>query len=470
MSEPAQTWGVDSYHVNVGTGDCSVHVLVYQPGAPDKKDRKACRCVLIDGGSVRNKLNPKTGIEDEPVQRTVRWLTNRYSWDDDQCRFDSIVISHWDEDHYAGVLQAIQKDSATGNVPYIKYAQTAQGLEPATYLYCPNWTDMDKLKLNPAPSGWVGQKDGLVYINRLYTGIRGQTPAKADWVSFCRLRTAEESLQNVLGVEFFSNSKCSLNPASVTNLDTLVRNNPPVPPCAGLPNPQSPPPQMLCLSVQNFVLGGRLRVVTEPLTKTNRYSIVCIIYWSDTKRISHYLAGDLNQVTEGKILKWIKDNDSRNCRMTSVKLSHHGARSSTPLNMTLDTMPVNMLISNPSAGHVHPGKLLSYRMDHRLRLPDAVSSMGNRFLSVALCKALASARWPTSASLGHKIPSLLRLQAISNVLDRSCGRAAHSLPSTHIQRIRQRRGNICRVLEVDGGQVELDQLIIARRLLPSVRV
>ncbi len=341
-------WRVDSYHVNVGNGDCSIHVLAYlSPGKP----ALAYKCILIDGGSTWMSIDPGTGSNGyNPIRDMVTYLGTSYDWENGRCQFDTVVLSHWDEDHYGNLLQTIKQDAAQ-NVGIISYLRYDSKNRPATYFYTPNW--FSGYRLNGAPSSYITSNQGLAWINTAYVP-RGQTTI-FDWVPFGILRAPEDGFSGVLGAEFFNNTVCNVPLAQVTDITQLVRANPACNPAFAT----ATMPSMYCIGVYQIVLGGPpFEVIQEDPTRTNRVSIACILYWTDTKRISHYLAGDADQVTEGKVLSWLLAGGHPG-RMTSVKLSHHGSRSSTPITnpgLLRTAGPKNVVLSIPSGMHIHPCK------------------------------------------------------------------------------------------------------------------
>lgn len=338
-------WMVFSHHVNVGAGDCSIHVVVLYP------DNRASKCVLIDGGSWKYRLNSsKTKIQDpRPIDRAVQWLSTQYQWDDG-CQFDTIIISHWDEDHWGGVLQTISEDiamSSNQRAPYLKYHPDGT---PATMLYCPNWSFQSRPRVNGAPVGKIDRHGSFAYINTKWSSKKDAP----NWVPFCQFRTAQDALGDVLGVDFFTNAKPSMDIRQVRSLAMLAQcHNSKVEPYPGHTTDTPPAPRMLCLAVLEQLPGQGFTVIRKEISLTNRYSIVCIIYWPDTQRISHFLAGDLDQTNESRVIAWIIQG-GHSGHITSMKLSHHGASGSTPLDMIYMTTPFNLIISNPSGGYVHP--------------------------------------------------------------------------------------------------------------------
>lgn len=335
-------WRVDSHHVNVGNGDCSIHVLVYLPD-------RAFKCVLLDGGSAWMSIDPGTGANSQnPIRNMLAYLDTAYRWINNRCQFDTVVLSHWDEDHYGNLLKTIKEDaSPRTTIPYLKYDNNNA---PATFFYAPNW--LAGYRLNGAFWAYIRERNGFAEINKDYVP-RGETQSYT-WVPFCILRNPERQLNNVLGAEFFTNNLCTQPLNQINNLRALVDANKPQ-----MPAPATTyMPCMYCVGVYQTTLGRPpAEVILEDPTRTNRVSIVCIVYWADTGRISHYLAGDADQVTEGNVLRWIV-NGGQWGRMTSVKLSHHGSRSSTPITPSLLRVarPRTVVLSIPSGMHIHPCK------------------------------------------------------------------------------------------------------------------
>jgi hypothetical protein len=96
---------VHTYHVNIDIGDCMIHLLVDTATAPPT----ITRAVLIDGGFP--------GPTFQQIVRVINYIQTpgRYLFDNTQhfgpglgnLRFDSIVITHWDKDHFGGVRDLI---------------------------------------------------------------------------------------------------------------------------------------------------------------------------------------------------------------------------------------------------------------------------------------------------------------------------------------------------------------------------
>lgn len=140
MAAPvAPPFTVASHHINVAAGDSAIHVLEGPRTATDTII--VCHAaVLIDGGV-------QTGAE-TPLQCTITKLQDYYG----PFQFDSVVITHWDTDHFTGIVNLLCQDfrqryEATNPKPsatdvegwrseFLKYDQ-AHG--PLSTLYAPYW-------------------------------------------------------------------------------------------------------------------------------------------------------------------------------------------------------------------------------------------------------------------------------------------------------------------------------------------
>ncbi len=149
---------VVSYHLNIGDGDCAIHLHV-------NADDKVQSAVLIDGGRGENgsKLIPEF-MESAQFQRWKR------SDGSPRVAFDAIVVTHWDDDHAKGLaklfcnsMEAAAKDYIQKNKdklnklpaleadikackiqsPLFRYTDKADSngrFWPLTRIYAPYWT------------------------------------------------------------------------------------------------------------------------------------------------------------------------------------------------------------------------------------------------------------------------------------------------------------------------------------------
>lgn len=100
---------VHCYHVNINTGDGQIVLLVDNKSPATGKRGKVHSAVLMDGGKGHgtNMLN------------TMKYICNNYEFqvgkffDDTPApntvlKFDSVIITHWDLDHYAGAFGVLR--------------------------------------------------------------------------------------------------------------------------------------------------------------------------------------------------------------------------------------------------------------------------------------------------------------------------------------------------------------------------
>lgn len=133
----------------------------------------------------------------------------------------------------------------------------------------------------------------------------------------------------------------------------------------------SPSPAFTVFMVDNPSGGG--------LADKNKQSIVNVALWKDTKEVSHYSAGDADWIKELYVLKWLSELGTNppppDFRVANMKLSHHGAASSTPTRLVDDLKPINIIVSaGDQAGHQHPRTPPSYSFISYLQV--YVSIMG----------------------------------------------------------------------------------------------
>lgn len=353
------TWKVDSYHVNIGNGDCSIHLLVDLTAAPDT----CARCVLVDGGSARTAVDTGTKLKDWiPLNNMIAWLSSAYTWPytpTHQLQFDSIVLTHWDEDHYGQMLWSICQtaNNNNGKIPYLKFGG---GGEPLTYLYAPNWSFGYQLNGPKDMYQYIKIDDyGIGSINSNYNIWRKKASMEEEpvWVQFCQFRIEELARYNVMGVEFFFNTGINSPAAS---LEALAQANPPGRGTI-LPSVAAPPGLYCVGALQRTPASTGVGVVQGNPTLTNKVSLATVLYWTQSGKVSQYLAGDMDQPTEGLILDFLRIGHPQPRPMTAVKISHHGSKSSTPLQSTLSNLsflqqaaPRNIILSIPSSRHMHP--------------------------------------------------------------------------------------------------------------------
>lgn len=357
------TWLVDSHHAQVKVGDCAIHVLL--------DDDEVTKVVLVDGGTkATTEKNAKNAIT-----AMIEKMLALYRMQEEDFAFNTIIVSHWDEDHYGALVDKIQKDMKeaidAGEDPadVLHYLWWDPPDKPTTYFYCPNEQQENSKSgksksTNGLPAPFrrglkTNIKDNSMYIE-VCIAKDPKTAKEKEWHPFAILKSAQTKLYDVLGVNFFTNEPLDTKGGKPTYSYTpakLVKDNKPEKVGA---------PGMYCIGVKNKTFGDSgfedavdaPEIVPEGVTKTNQYSIAAVILWpnnipNDPPKCSHYFAGDADEKRERIYQGWLRDGGIT--EMTNMKLSHHGSRSSTPLD-AVTFLPLNIVMSNPDGSYFHPGK------------------------------------------------------------------------------------------------------------------
>ena len=116
-------WKIHSFHISVPLGDSAIHLLVDEKPSPPQIHS----AVLIDGGR-----RGKTVVNNI---KTVISLIERIYTNKSNLRFDSIVITHWDLDHYDGVI-GLLKD---GFDRTLSTMSTPSSIPAHEAVWIPNW-------------------------------------------------------------------------------------------------------------------------------------------------------------------------------------------------------------------------------------------------------------------------------------------------------------------------------------------
>lgn len=125
---PTGKWEVHSWHITVPVGEAAIHLLVFNP---DKFRQRAVvhRAILIDGGKPKE-------LAVKRIEEIIAIIEGKYAFAESfqdfypaetgtpqpspsgggsaqtkkthSLRFDSIVITHWDSDHFEGVLGLLE--------------------------------------------------------------------------------------------------------------------------------------------------------------------------------------------------------------------------------------------------------------------------------------------------------------------------------------------------------------------------
>ncbi|KAF5720091.1 hypothetical protein FMUND_4375 [Fusarium mundagurra] len=317
-------WRVDSYHLNTGLGDAAIHIVAYQ-----KDKRNEARWVVwVDGGMGTNKSigGFEASLRDIPKNYSNSSLIT-------PLKFDVVIITHWDGDHYGGFSKFIKKITSMQHFYY-----TRDDRVPKTRFYWPACA---------ARKAASFVKDVSKDLRIVHTTI-GKNLYKLGVV---------QSGTYLLGMNLLTGNKLmDMLPSQVNSLKTLLATNKP-----GFEE-GSNLPALYCVAVDEVVIGPHLYnggddtdvLWREVTTETNRSSIAVIIAWPEG-RVSHYFAGDLGWLCECRIVKWLKRADQDADRIPTIKASHHGSCSSTPPLLISEFRPYNIVIS-AATKHFHPAK------------------------------------------------------------------------------------------------------------------
>ncbi|KAH0592376.1 hypothetical protein MHUMG1_09877 [Metarhizium humberi] len=288
----------------------------------------------------------------------MNWINDgRYSFGTEtKLKLDSIVITHWDHDHYDGITVLLQSEVGKLNegnpnpIPKISFLKWTGGV-PDTILYCPRHKRIGqwgrKIKgISDVSEFYVAHDDAfqedMVYI---------KPDANNTWTDyqFAKLRVTDESIWDVLAQDAGMQARpilCRRDEAEFGHTYGLKLHS----------------------------SSAAISCVRRGVTLTNQSSIAAMVLWAGSKganpRASNYLAGDMGQTYEKSIQQWLCDGGVKHIR--SVKLSHHGSHFSTPLKMFEKFNPLNTFIPTPiHATHGHPSWPVIF-LWNKQELPDEI--------------------------------------------------------------------------------------------------
>ncbi|THC90018.1 hypothetical protein EYZ11_010520 [Aspergillus tanneri] len=354
------SYAVDSLHINVGAGDSAIHLLVENPDADKPKVMRAC---LIDGGKP-NKDPP------QKIRDTIERIENEYDLfnhksDKGYMRFDSVVITHWDDDHFGGIDQLIQgdfqsqfeslKEKENRNnedkdiLNLLKQCQCRYFLYDSnsrdenkyclTTLYAPYWdenaenfdtdgkrkeSDPKKSKPNDKmdnPKNFIGSDSRFSFwfvLRRGHGPLTNKEWKKAN-VKISNLCNLRYEPNQIIGTNLFDNSHLeSKRYQEIDSKEMLAR----VMEGTKIGDGQVPV-GIYCVSSRNCVIGPEPEkksigfsseaepdigsfLLDDNVNKKNYCSIGAIVLWTRPEpTATHYFAGDLGYKAEERIANWI---------------------------------------------------------------------------------------------------------------------------------------------------------------------
>ena len=368
------SWRVDSLHIALGVvGDSAIHLLVQEkpPNGPDVVQW----AMLVDGGDSGGEVQIRNTIG--WIERTKRYdLTQISAATSPKLLFNAVVVTHWDKDHWTGLLNSIKNDlarqAADGTTPedmkvsYFRYGNSPMK-DPQTILYCPEEGFLSKTipRFAQKPTTAVAVDAHFVFGKKA-----GQTAE-----NICKIRMEPRKkiadANTILGTDLIRDSDIAPNLLkNIKSPSALVQAH---------PTDSKQRPGIYVVGVSTRVIGtdpafddekvsnkffhapNGVGVIDEnkPGTPTNKSSIACMIIWPSTPpRLSHYFAGDLHWQEEKTIMAWTGTTGKRDVlggSVSSMKFSHHGAKSSSPCIM-LDTFNPYNLIASVAERNGHPSK------------------------------------------------------------------------------------------------------------------
>ena len=98
-------------------------------------------------------------------------------------------------------------------------------------------------------------------------------------------------------------------------------------------------------------LPGGLGLIPVSHSASNQSSIGALVIWPNLNKVSHYTAGDAEEDTEKPIMNFIKNSGVT--QVPCMKLSHHGAVYSTPVDM-ISTYKPEFIICSSGRQYQHP--------------------------------------------------------------------------------------------------------------------
>jgi hypothetical protein len=363
MAEPE--YRVDSFYINVGAGDSSIHLLLQTGGdlpdppggSPDPNKPYVLSAVLIDGGHNRS----YTWERINPAIERIQSLS--YQIPGNILKFDSVVLTHWDQDHYTGLFKLLETriDAQLKLVPpadvkidFLKYDPTTGW--PLTTFFAPNWKATGHA--NGASSKLtLVKRPGDTTTEYMAYPVQGAPKGVPFFIIRYTDRSDKKNIRDVRGWDLFRPEPPEVTASTITAPGQLF---------SSAHKTLQKRPGMFIVGANRLILGtddpqlaltqvtsrgGRVGVIDKLPTETNQRSIATMIIWP-SGRMSAYFAGDLDYKDETGIVKWMGADGTR-VTVPTVKASHHGASTSTPTITLTNFKPKNFILS-AGVSHGHP--------------------------------------------------------------------------------------------------------------------
>ncbi|QUC21319.1 uncharacterized protein UV8b_05562 [Ustilaginoidea virens] len=324
--------GVSSYFVGLGIGDAAIHILYSTTGPA--ADKTVERAILMDGGGG---ASPFTMRPHNNINNTIKDIEDAF--------FDAFVITHWDHDHYEGILWFLlcdlieqqQRNPPQDLLTRARYGGP-QGNDPLSTFYAPYWAGCYQGENHQYPDlkaritrRFQTRQIQPVLPPVLYATATLDIQYGNQWFyNLLRVRAGKEQL---LGRNLFERGdrpQGAVPRAGCATLTDLMNLYPA--PLYGNDFPAVPQgseqPGMFVVACNMEVVGGEIynNVPADGhLTATNMSSICCLLVWRPSNYVSMYTAGDVHWQLEQRIASWMQYERNQplgDKAVTVMKLSH----------------------------------------------------------------------------------------------------------------------------------------------------
>ncbi|KAK5988132.1 hypothetical protein PT974_12272 [Cladobotryum mycophilum] len=390
-------YSVHTYQININVGDAAIHILASQTNANRLRpngpiDRKVHRAVLIDGGTSVKPAGERPNAHPN-IYSTILDIESKFECQGPNrggrqgnrplLQFDGFIVTHWDSDHCDGLMHFLLEDILTQlpepnrgdmRLKRARYDEN-NNYEPLSWLYAPSWKRFDERNPSLYPTGssehfsnWFessydrnNQIGRRLPLDAVLYGLTPELVPRQGKIRTHKLLRMCIGKADLLGRNLFNpfqdqNQSLVIELPDMPNIPDLLKYNDPAQALIGTnTGAKGPIPGLYCLASNGYVIAAPNRVL---ITERNRSSISTAIIWSpdhNGPRVSHYMAGDAHIALEREICNWIGFTTDDYKRVTVVKLSHHGASSSSPEILFQKLKPETILISaGDHLGHGHP--------------------------------------------------------------------------------------------------------------------
>ncbi|OPB46581.1 hypothetical protein A0O28_0067030 [Trichoderma guizhouense] len=305
MANPSP-WKVVNYQIPVPIGDCSAHFLV------DKLTGTVQRAFLMDGGT-----NAGVYAAWAQILKALRFIDLELGND---WKFDSWVVTHWDEDHFHGVKDLLVNNEIEFTRCNHNGAKVTRG-SPGNFA---------SLYFNPKPVLLCGAWDAPVMFKGGSDFLRLFVKDKPSLELWDSLKKEEEKIaegrtllrciwgQVLIGLDLFTRSfyfdrktgevdyKASIYSISDGN-DPTSKNT----------------PRFCVVGANGYGIGRPDACKLKP--SRNETSILGLLYWPGKEFCSYYTGGDGHpDVFKGPVQEWFRKHWPGG-DVEMVKLDHHGS-------------------------------------------------------------------------------------------------------------------------------------------------